>query len=100
MLAIVAPFVTPHGYEAIPRSRQQREAAISALNLIDRWGPDVIVTIDDDAQILVGTKFVDDPDVSIVMQGSTMIQLAMAISRPLMSMGSRRIWFLNPSAKR
>ena len=52
-----------------PDPNSKEKAKISALNLIDRWGPDVIVTIDDDAQILVGTKFVDDPDVSIVYAG-------------------------------
>lgn len=52
-----------------PDPDSKEKAAISALNLIDRWSPDVIVTIDDDAQILVGTKFIDDPDVSIVYAG-------------------------------
>ena len=53
MLAIVAPFVTTTWTRSDSRSRQQESGDF--LNLIDRWGPDVIVTIDDDAQILVGT---------------------------------------------
>ena len=52
-----------------PDPDSKSKAAISAMNLIQRWNPDVIVTIDDDAQILIGTKFVDDPDVSIVYAG-------------------------------
>ena len=52
-----------------PDPESKKKAAISALNLIQRWRPNIIVTIDDDAQILVGTKFVDDPSVSIVYAG-------------------------------
>ncbi len=52
-----------------PDPRSKEKASINAIGEINRWKPDVVVTIDDDAQLLVGTQFIDKPDVDIVYAG-------------------------------
>ena len=47
----------------------KRRAAVKVLKLINLWNPDIIVAVDDDAQFLVGSKFVNDPDIDIVYAG-------------------------------
>jgi len=44
-------------------------AGMLARKMIDSWKPDVIITIDDNAQKHVGEYYVNDPDISIVFAG-------------------------------
>lgn len=46
--------------------RYIRAAAKSAISLIKRWQPNVIIAIDDNAQKYVAKHFINDPDISIV----------------------------------
>ena len=50
-------------------SQSKEKASINAMAEIRRWRPDVLVTIDDDAQLLVGTQFIDHPDIDLVYVG-------------------------------
>ena len=52
-----------------PDKESKRKAGMNAMQLISRWKPDIIVPIDDDAQILVGKNFVNDNNMSIVYAG-------------------------------
>jgi len=52
-----------------PDPRSKEKASINAVAEINRWKPDVVITIDDDAQFLVGTKFIDHPDIDVVYAG-------------------------------
>lgn len=47
----------------------KRTAATIANSTIERWQPDVIILFDDIAQKLVGTKYLNNPDVKIVFGG-------------------------------
>jgi ABC-type uncharacterized transport system substrate-binding protein len=42
------------------------KAGLTARNMIKKWQPDVIIAVDDNAQMLVGKYFVNDPATSIV----------------------------------
>jgi ABC transporter substrate binding protein len=52
-----------------PWEHYKRNAGIEARQEIDRWKPDVILAVDDDAQDLVTRYYVDRPDVRIVFAG-------------------------------
>lgn len=46
-----------------------KRAGILARKIIDKWKPDVVITIDDNAQKYVGGYYVNDPSVNIVFAG-------------------------------
>ncbi len=52
-----------------PSKDFKRRAGIQARRLIDKWDPDVIVAIDDNAQALVGKYYINKPNISIVFSG-------------------------------
>jgi ABC-type uncharacterized transport system substrate-binding protein len=52
-----------------PSKEFREKAGVSARQSIDRWKPDVIIAIDDDAQQFVGKYYVDHPNIRIVFSG-------------------------------
>lgn len=52
-----------------PWKAYKENAGISARQSIDRWKPNVIVAIDDDAQDLVTRHYVNHPDIKVVFSG-------------------------------
>lgn len=52
-----------------PHSYHKQKAGRSAIDLINRWKPDILVAFDDDAQKYVATNFVNHKEMSIVYGG-------------------------------
>ena len=52
-----------------PGADYQRRAGIAARNAVDGFHPNVLITVDDNAQDLVATHYVDDPNMKIVFAG-------------------------------
>lgn len=52
-----------------PYSEYMERAGREARELIKRWQPDLIIACDDDAQQLVATYFINDPQIKIVYTG-------------------------------
>ena len=52
-----------------PYPKYMKRAGREAKELIERWKPDLIIACDDDAQMLVGKYFVDNPHIKIVFTG-------------------------------
>lgn len=52
-----------------PWPEAQQAAAALARRVVDEWHPDVIIAVDDAAQELVGSHYVNDPHISIVFAG-------------------------------
>ena len=52
-----------------PSADYKRRAGIAARNAIDTFQPDVLITVDDNAQNLVAEHYLDDPAMKIVFAG-------------------------------
>lgn len=52
-----------------PDTGYMTNAGIAARNLVNKWKPDVIIAVDDEAQMLVGKYYVNDPSINIVFTG-------------------------------